>query len=114
MKSYDGLFIFKPRETPDTRKNQIGALENLIKKFEGSVKNKNEWGDKPLGYPLRKFREGYFLILDFQMNPARMAEFRNALGHQEALLNVMLTVQDPKSLKPSAERVRTPAAKTFR
>ncbi len=111
MKNYDGLFIFTPRETEEGRKRQLSLLETLIKKHEGVVTQKSEWGEKPIGYPIRKFKEGYFVHILFQMNPSQVAPFRNALELQENLLNFMLTVYDAKKQKPQPEKSRVPAAR---
>ena len=105
MKSYEGVFIFPPEAASDARKVQLKNLEDLIGKFEGSVQQKTEWGKKPLGYPIKKFREGWVVVADFQMNPAGATEFRKMLELQEDLLKYMITVkQEGKAEKKSAPR----------
>ena len=114
MRQYDGLFIFTPRETADNRKRQISNLENLIKKHEGTIIQKSEWGDKLMGYPIRKHKEGYFLVLEFTMNPAQMTSFRNALELQDDLLKLMITVYNAKKQKPAPEKSRPAAVRATR
>ena len=116
MRAYEGLFIFTPRETPDARKKQLETLEKLIKKFEGSVTRQGEGVEKPLGYALKKFKEGCFVTVEFEMPSLKMTEFRNVLELQEGLLKFMLTVQNAKGLEPSTGRGQVtqdkPAQKT--
>ena len=113
MKPYEALFIFPPEATPEVRKNQDKNLEELLKKFGGTIVQKTEWGKKLLGYPLKKFREGYFLLLEFQMESLNMTEFRKGLELQEGLLKFMVTVKNPKTEKrpvKTAEKIPASAA----
>jgi small subunit ribosomal protein S6 len=112
MKEYEGLFIFPPESGPDTRKQEISTVEGLIKKSNGSILNKAEWGRKPLGYTIKKFKEGYFLILDFQMDPSKIKELREGLQLQESLIKFLLTVKPAQAaVKKSAEKKPSIAAK---
>ena len=110
MKSYEGVFIFPPESTADARKEQYKNLDEVLAKFQAHVLQKTEWGKRPLGYPLKKFREGFFWILDFRMLPAKMTEFRKTLELQEDLLKFMLTIKNTKSEKKPAEKGPVPAA----
>ena len=114
MKSYEGLFIFAPEATPDVRKEQVGRLEALIQKFSGSITQKNEWGKKLLGYSIRKFREGYFLLVDFQMDSLKTNEFRKALELHEEVMKYTVIAKLPRraavEAKPAAPAPHHPAA----
>ncbi len=115
MKAYEGMFVFPPEAAVDARKTQLQNLEELIRRFKGSIVQKIEWGKRPLGYPRKKFREGYFVILDFQAPPAELPEFRKALELHEDLIHFMVTVKDVKreskpASKPGAQTAKpTPA-----
>ena len=108
MKSYEGLFIFPPESTPDVRKNQLKNLDELIAKFKGQIQQKKDWGKKPLGYIIRKFQEGYFLVYDFQMDPSQATEFRKGLELQEDLIKFMVTLK--KVVKEEKKPASKPAA----
>ncbi len=113
MRNYEGIFIFPPEGTPEVRKKQSGLLEELIKKFQGSVLHKTENPRRPLGYRIKKFNEGYCFVFDFQVPPSQMTELRKTLELQEDLLKFMLTVKPPAALKPAepsaAEAASRPA-----
>ena len=109
MKSYEGLFIYPPDAAAEVRKTQDKSLEDLVKKFEGKILQKMEWGRKPLGYPLKKFREGYFVVLEFQLPPLKMNEFRKALELQTDFLKFMLTIKQAKAPLKPAEKSPAPA-----
>lgn len=96
MKAYEGLFVLPPEGTPEVLKNQANLLEGFIKKLDGRVVEKIEMGRRPLGYPIRKFREGFFLVLHFQMEPGKVPEFRKTLELQEDLLKIMVVARNPR------------------
>ena len=108
MTSYEGIFIFPPESTGDTRKTQLKTLDDTIVKFQGSIIQKNEWGKKQLGYPLKKFREGYVVVTDFDMPSSQAIEFRKSLELQEDLLKYMVTVK--MKVKPEKTAVVQPPA----
>ena len=108
MKAYEGVFIFPPESATDARKAQLKNLDDLIAKFQGSVIQKNEWGKKPLGYPLKKFREGYVVVADFEMPTSQTIEFRKTLELQEELLKYMITIK--QAVKPEKKVVSKPPA----
>lgn len=100
MKAYEGVFIFPPDASSEARKAQEKQIEDAIKKLQGVITQKTEWGKKPLGYSIRKYREGIFLILDFQVDTLKMRELRNLFELQEDLLKFMVTVKPPL-MKPT-------------
>lgn len=104
MKSYEGLFVFPPEATPDARKGQFEKLEGLIRKCGGSVAQKNEWGRKPLGYTVRKFREGHLVIWEIQLEGGKVGEFRKALELDEDVIKHMLTVKPERKPKPQEKK----------
>jgi small subunit ribosomal protein S6 len=112
MRSYESIFIFPPEETPEARKKQLKNLEDLIQKFQGIVEQKVEWGKRPLGYPVKKFKEGYFILCDFQMEPKNIAEFRRNLELQEELVKFMVTLKNIRAVKKPSEKIRAPLAKS--
>ena len=99
MKPYEGVFIFPPESLPEVRKNQIKNLDDLFAKYKAEVIQRTEWGKKMLGYPLKKFHEGFFLVIDFRMDPAHANEFRKGLELQEELLKYMITVKNTQAEK---------------
>ena len=72
MKNYEGIFVFLPNITEEVKKEQEKTLEALIKKFGGTVILKTDWGKRQLGHPIRKSRDAYMALWDYDMDPAQM------------------------------------------
>ncbi len=114
MRQYDGLFIFAPESGPEARKEEWSSLEGLIKKFKGRILEKNEWGKRPLGYEVAKHRDGYMIMLAFEMDPAQAGEFRRALELDAHVLKYMVTVKPVQkaAAAPKVKKAKAPARKT--
>lgn len=102
MKKYEGLFIFPPEGTVVATKDVAGEVTKWIEKFQGKVTQKTDLGKKPIGYLIRKFKEGKVLVFNFEMDPSHLQDFRKDLELQESLLKYMITVPDEKAKLPVA------------
>jgi small subunit ribosomal protein S6 len=107
MKLYEGLFILPPDVMGDARKNQMINLENMIQKFNGKVHQRHEVGRRVLGYAMKRFKEGYLVAIDFDMDPASQDGYRKALELQEDVLSYMIIAKDAKQ-EAAAKAPRVP------
>jgi small subunit ribosomal protein S6 len=104
MRVYEGIFVFPPDGTPEVLKKQDKTIENILQKFGGVITNKTEFGKKPLGYEIRKFREGYFFVFEFRMDPSKMIECRKLLTLQDDLIKFMVLVKQERSGKAASAK----------
>lgn len=109
MKRYEAIFVFLPTLGADARKQVEQHLDGLVKKHDGQVVQKTDWGKRPLGYPIKKVREGLFLLMDFDLPTAKVQEFRKALELNEDVIKFMVTVKPPQP--PVEENKPDPTAK---
>jgi small subunit ribosomal protein S6 len=104
-RKYEGLFIFPPDESGTTLKDGEKRLEEALQHCGGKVLDRKDGGRRSLGFPLRKLREGHFILWNFEMDPLRVAEFRKSLQLDENILKSTLTrAVDVKEAPPSAPR----------
>lgn len=50
-------------------KATVERFTNLITAEGGQVENVEEWGKRKLAYPIQKFREGYYVQMNFSAGP---------------------------------------------
>ena len=106
MRKYEGLFIFPPEETPEVLKGEEKRLEEAMTRLGGRILDRQDWGRRPLGYPIRKFREGRFLLWNFEIESHQLSELRKALELDEKILKS--TIVKPQEVKPAREKPRKP------
>ncbi|MDP3921534.1 MAG: 30S ribosomal protein S6 [Candidatus Omnitrophota bacterium] len=96
MRNYEGIFVFLPNITEEVKKEQENALDALVKKFEGKIILKTDWGKRQLGHPIRKSRDVFMVLWDFDMEPAKMVGFRKALELSQDVIKFTVSLKDPR------------------
>lgn len=106
MRKYEGLFIFPPEETPEASKGEEKRLEEAISRLGGRISERKDWGRRPLGYPIRKFREGRILLWNFEIEGNQMGELKKSLAlDQRILKSTIVKPKEPKPMKEPARRL---------
>ena len=73
MNKYESVIIINPNVEETALKELIERFQNLIN-TDGKVEKVNELGKKKLAYEVKKNKEGYYVVYDFEANPSLIAE----------------------------------------
>jgi small subunit ribosomal protein S6 len=73
MNKYESVVIINPNVEENTLKELIERFQTLIN-TDGKVEQVNELGKKKLAYEIKKNKEGYYVVYDFEANPSLIAE----------------------------------------
>ena len=73
MNKYESVVIINPNVEETALKALIERFETLIN-TDGKVEKVNELGKKKLAYEVKKNKEGYYVVYDFEANPGLIAE----------------------------------------
>ena len=68
----------------------VAKIEEAIVALEGKVTSTDKMGRKKLSYDIKDFRDGYFVVHNFEMDPAQVAKFNRQLRLNENVLRIML------------------------
>lgn len=79
MRKYEMLVILEAAADAD-QAGETAQIEELIKRLGGIVSKTDAWGKKALAYPIRKKSEGYYVLFNFELEPAQTFELRRVLG----------------------------------
>lgn len=95
MKTYEALVIFPFPSAGELHQVGKDTFEEVVKKHEGTILNRTELGKRPLGYPVRKAREGYVASFAFELLPGKMDSLKRSLHLTEGILKFTV-VKKPK------------------
>ena len=87
---YEVLYIIDPA----LGEEGIAALVEKFKAMveaEGTLSNIDEWGKRRLAYPINDLNEGYYVLMNFETNPAFPAEMERVMKITEGVLRCMTT-----------------------
>ena len=73
MNKYESVVIINPNVEETALKALIERFETLIN-TDGKVEKVNELGKKILAYEIKKNKEGYYVVYDFEAKPSLIAE----------------------------------------
>ena len=73
MNKYESVVIINPNVEENSLKELIERFKTLIN-TDGNVEQVNELGKKKLAYEIKKNKEGYYVVYDFEANPSLIAE----------------------------------------
>lgn len=96
MKKYEAMFIIRP-DLPDEEKNSVfNMIKDEVAKNSGAVTQAAAWAEerRKLYFPLKKYREGVFYLMNFEVAPAAIIKIKHAYRLNESILRVLLTKVD--------------------
>ena len=73
MNKYESVVIINPNVEENTLKELTERFTTLINS-DGKVEQVNDLGKKKLAYEVKKNKEGYYVVFDFEANPNLIAE----------------------------------------
>lgn len=90
MCAYEVLYIIKPDLEEEAINGVIEKFNNLIQENEGQVEQLNRWGKKRLAYEIKKFREGFYVLVLFKGRQATVRELDRIMRISDEVLRYMI------------------------
>lgn len=74
MRTYEVAFIAAPTLTPEELDAFVAHMQAVVEGKNGTVVKVDNWGKKSLAYKIKKYRDGYYVILTLEADGAIIAE----------------------------------------
>ena len=68
----------------------IGKMAQLVTDNGGSVEKVDKWGAKKLAYPINFKEDGYYVLMNFECEPALIAEMERQLRINDQVMRHMV------------------------
>ena len=89
--SYELMYIVRP--TMDEQ--ALAAVNEKIGKFitgaSGEILRRDDWGKRRLAYPISKFTEGFYTVLQFKLASPSIRDLERSLKLTEEVLRHLIT-----------------------
>ena len=86
MKHYETIYILNPNLTDEDYREIINKINSLIENHKGVIVKTEEWGKQRLAYSIKKFYNGFYVLVDFCGGPGLPAEPGRNLKIDERIL----------------------------
>ena len=94
MNKYESIIIISPVVEEEGIKSLITRFSDLINS-DGKVESVEEMGKRKLAYEVKKNKEGYYVLINFEANPALIAELeRNYRITDEVIKFIVVRKED--------------------
>lgn len=102
---YEVMYIAAPETADDHIVKLNDAIADLVKKEGGNVVKVDDWGRREMAYPIKKKREGYYVLFEIEGSGQEIAELERRMRVNDVIMRYM-TVRVDEDRK-AAEKKRT-------
>jgi small subunit ribosomal protein S6 len=90
MREYEMIVILHPDLDENAFKDILDRISGWITQDGGEITKTDIWGKRTLAYPIRKQREGQYVLLNTKMNPQLGAVLERNLRYIESVLRYLI------------------------
>jgi len=91
MKKYEAMVLVRPDLSEDEKKALFSQISDTVTKNNGKVTQADIWLEKKkLVFPIRKYREGTYYLMNFTVAPAAITKINYAYKLNENILRVLI------------------------
>jgi small subunit ribosomal protein S6 len=89
MRDYELIFIIQPNLEDEERVVLVENVQEWVAAVEGQIAKLDYWGQRKLAYPIRKFQEGYYVLMHVQLPPDGVRELERRFQISEQVLRYL-------------------------
>lgn len=93
MNKYEVMVIVKPAEE-EAINAVVEKIEALIARVGGTVEKVDRWGKRRLAYPVKKFTDGNYVLVNFEADPAEIYEIDRVMKINDEILKHLIVKHD--------------------
>ncbi len=94
MRPYEVVFIAHPDLDSAALQNTIESVKGWITAAGGEITKVDPWGKRQLAYPIRKRREGYYVLIEANMPPTAVATLERKMRLHEPIMRFLVVRTD--------------------
>jgi len=98
MRIYEELFIVKPDATEEEVDQLIDQMKTIVTSAGGTIDKAEKWGKRRLAYRVDKYKEGSYVLFQFNSGPDAVKEFERRLRVSDSVIK-FLTVRIDQTMK---------------
>jgi small subunit ribosomal protein S6 len=91
MRGYEVILIVKPDLEAEATAAVVEKFTKLIADQGGQVTEVEQWGKKRMAYEVRKYREGYYVLMRFKGDAAVAQELERVLKITDEVIRYLIT-----------------------
>tara|TARA_R110002050_G_scaffold147227_1_gene272977 strand:+ start:494 stop:865 length:372 start_codon:yes stop_codon:yes gene_type:complete len=98
QKNYETVFILTPVLSEVQMKDTVDKYVGLLKELGAEIVNVENWGLKKLAYPIQKKTTGFYVMVEYKVDPTAIKKYEINFRRDETVLRFLTTVMDKHSM----------------
>ena len=94
MNKYEMAVVINGKLEEDAKNAVLDKVKALIERFEGTIKNVDEWGKKRFAYEIQKTKEGYYNFIKFEAESTAPAEIEHRMRIMDGVVRYLIVTDD--------------------
>ncbi len=89
MRHYEIMLLVHPDQSEQVPQ-MLERYESIIAKQEGVIHRKEDWGRRPLAYPINDLHKAHYVLLNIECNQAVLDELKNLFKFNDAVIRTLI------------------------
>jgi len=104
MSHYEIMYIIPVKVTEDSPEPIQQKVRVAIEQLGGTITREELWGKRKLAYPINKVRHGTYIIIEADINTAKIQELNNWFRLSTDILRAQILAVEPLNEKQLARQ----------
>ena len=88
------MTIMKLSLGEDKAREVSNSIKDEISKLKGKIINSDFWGKRKFAYEINRDTEGFYEVVQFEVEPQSVSELKNKLNLQDGLVRYLITATE--------------------
>jgi len=93
MKKYEIMTIIKAELAEKGAKDLSKKVQDQVESLSGKISSANFWGKRKLSYEIKREKEGFYDVINFELDPEGIQKLKSKLNLMDGLLRYLITAQ---------------------
>lgn len=94
MRKYEVMYIVRPDLEEDATKALVERFQNVTTDNGGEIVTLKEMGKRRLAYEINDFREGFYVLMNINAEPAVVSELERLFNISEDVMRHLVVRED--------------------
>ncbi len=90
LKSYETMYIVRPNLDEEAVDRSVAAVDEYIKSVGGTVESTEKKGRRRLAYEVKKMKDGYYVLTNFQAKPSQVVQIKRMMNISEDIIRSII------------------------
>lgn len=95
MRDYEMVMVVSPEQGEEGFAAALDRVTQLIQEKGGEVRAVDRWGKRRLAYPIKRFNEGFYAVMQFGLDPEAVRGLEGNLELAEDIIRYLVVRLEP-------------------